>query len=198
MPSTVERSRRDKALREIIAKIREKPVSRKDFPEMPERTYYKNMGRAIYLKVARKLSDGCLAWIDYEPSQESIENAFWKYALETVSDKADPPIEWVAKVVGRRPSDPTFEDEFYKFHKTWWNERMPLAQRIESYIVDYVSKFRKRPSREEIAKELQRPVDVTFEKALDLASKRAYGNIRVQEWLKAEKSDGSSQQEAAI
>jgi hypothetical protein len=83
MPSMVERSKRDKALREIIAKIREGPVSRKDFPDMPDRTYYTNVKRAKYLGVARELSDGGLAWIDYESLQEEIENAFWKYALES-------------------------------------------------------------------------------------------------------------------
>jgi len=63
----VVRSRKDRALKHIIAEIRKGPATRRDFGHIPDSTYYDNEKRAEYLGVAKKLPDGRLAWIDYSP-----------------------------------------------------------------------------------------------------------------------------------
>lgn len=113
LPRTV-RSRRDKALKKIIAKLRSGPVGRDDFQDMAHATYYDNTKRAIYLGVAKELADGRLARVDYSDLEEEMAE-YVKVEMSRMG--IGPSVGGVAAHVGRDPEDPEFKAALWKVAK---------------------------------------------------------------------------------
>jgi hypothetical protein len=95
------RSRRYKALREIVKRIRGGPVSRSDFTEMPDATYYDNVNRAIYLGIAKELPDHRIAWIDFVSSEDLINHI---QSFELLNCR-HPDLEELAQRAGKPPQE---------------------------------------------------------------------------------------------